>query len=144
MMNAPAWLVWAGLSAIFAAATALFAKIGVKGVDSDLAMAIRTLIVAAVILPMVVFTGKWSNPLLLPGRTQIFLVLSALATGASWLFYFRAIQIGELAKVAVVDKLSVVLVVIASVLLLNERPAPREWIGIALVLAGVIVLATRK
>ncbi len=143
-MNAPAWLVWAGLSAIFAAATALFAKIGVKGVDSDLAMAIRTLIVAAVILPMVVFTGKWSNPLLLPGRTQIFLVLSALATGASWLFYFRAIQIGELAKVAVVDKLSVVLVVIASVLLLNERPAPREWIGIALVLAGVIVLATRK
>lgn len=144
MLNIPAWLLWAGLSAIFAAATALFAKVGVKGVDSDLAMAVRTLIVAAVILPMVVFTGKWSNPLLLPARTQLFLVLSALATGASWLFYFRALQSGELAKVAVVDKLSVVLVVIASVLLLNERPALREWIGIALVLAGVIVLATRK
>lgn len=143
-MNIPAWLVWAGLSAIFAAATALFAKIGVKGVDSDLAMAVRTLVVAAVILPMVVFTGKWSNPLLLPGKTQLFLVLSALATGASWLFYFRAIQIGELAKVAVVDKLSVALVVIASTLLLNERPAPREWIGIGLVLSGVLVLATRK
>ncbi|MBN5048939.1 EamA family transporter [Stenotrophomonas sp. 2MCAF14_2] len=144
MLNVPAWLVWAGLSAIFAAATALFAKVGVKGVDSDLAMAIRTLIVAAVILPMVMLTGKWSNPLLLPGRTQLFLVLSALATGASWMFYFRAIQIGELAKVAVVDKLSVVLVVVASVLLLNERPALREWTGIALVLTGVIVLATRK
>ncbi|KAG1257304.1 hypothetical protein G6F68_009375 [Rhizopus microsporus] len=83
---------------------------GTKGVDSDLA--IRTLIVAAVILPLVVVTGKRSNPLLLPGRTQLFLVLSALATGASWLFYFRALQSGELAKVAVVDKVSVVLVVV--------------------------------
>lgn len=81
MQNLPQWLLWAGLSAVFAALTALFAKVGVKGVDSDLAMAIRTLVVAAVILPLVVVTGKWSNPLLLPGRTQLFLVLSALATG---------------------------------------------------------------
>ena len=100
MQNVPQWLLWAGLSAVFAALTALFAKVGVKGVDPDLAMAIRTLVVAAVILPLVVVTGKWSNPLLLPGRTQLFLVLSALATGASWLFYFRALQSGELAKVA--------------------------------------------
>lgn len=112
MQNVPQWLLWAGLSAVFAALTALFAKVGVKGVDPDLAMAIRTLVVAAVILPLVVVTGKWSNPLLLPGRTQLFLVLSALATGASWLFYFRALQSGELAKVAVVDKFSVVLVIV--------------------------------
>lgn len=112
MQNVPQWLIWAGLSAAFAAMTALFAKVGVKGVDSDLAMAIRTLVVAVVVLPLVVVTGKWSNPLLLPGRTQLFLVLSALATGASWLFYFRAVQSGELAKVAVVDKFSVVLVIV--------------------------------
>ncbi|HDS1221571.1 transporter [Stenotrophomonas maltophilia] len=144
MQSIPQWLFWAGLSAIFAALTALFAKMGVKGVDPDLAMSLRTLVVAAVILPLVVATGKWSNPLLLPGRTQLFLVLSALATGASWLFYFRALQVGELAKVAVVDKLSVVLAVGLAFLLLGERPAPREWAGIGLVLAGVIVLATRK
>ncbi|MDR2961813.1 MAG: EamA family transporter [Stenotrophomonas sp.] len=144
MQNLPQWLVWAGLSAVFAALTALFAKIGVKGVDSDLAMALRTLVVAAVIVPMVVMTGKWSNPLLLAGRTQLFLVLSALATGASWLFYFRALQGGELAKVAVVDKFSVVLVIVLAYLLLDERPSLREWSGIGLVLAGVIVLATKK
>lgn len=96
------------------------------------------------ILPLVVVTGKWSNPLLLPGRTQLFLVLSALATGASWLFYFRALQSGELAKVAVVDKFSVVLVIVLAYLLLGERPTLREWSGIGLVLAGVIVLATKK
>ena len=95
-------------------------------------------------LPLVVVTGKWSNPLLLPGRTQLFLVLSALATGASWLFYFRALQSGELAKVAVVDKFSVVLVIVLAYLLLGERPSLREWSGIGLVLAGVIVLATKK
>ncbi|KUP03419.1 transporter [Stenotrophomonas maltophilia] len=143
MQNVPQWLLWAGLSAVFAALTALFAKVGVKGVDPDLAMAIRTLVVA-VILPLVVVTGKWSNPLLLPGRTQLFLVLSALATGASWLFYFRALQSGELAKVAVVDKFSVVLVIVLAYLLLGERPSLREWSGIGLVLAGVIVLATKK
>jgi transporter family protein len=144
MQNLPQWLLWGGLSAVFAALTALFAKVGVKGVDSDLAMAIRTLVVAAVILPLVVVTGKWSNPLLLPGRTQLFLVLSALATGASWLFYFRALQSGELAKVAVVDKFSVVLVIVLAYLLLGERPTLREWSGIGLVVAGVIVLATKK
>ncbi|WP_421569689.1 EamA family transporter [Stenotrophomonas sp. PD6] len=144
MQNIPQWLFLAGLSATFAALTALFAKIGVKNVDPDLAMAVRTLIVAAVILPLVVFTGKWSNPLLLPGRTQLFLVLSALATGASWLFYFRALQAGELAKVAVVDKLSVVLVIVLAFVLLGERPSGREWGGIGLVVAGVILLATRR
>lgn len=144
MHGIPQWLLWAGLSALFAALTALFAKAGVKNVDPDLAMAVRTLIVAAVILPLVLATGKWSNPLLLPGRTQLFLLLSALATGASWLFYFRALQVGELAKVAVVDKSSVVLVIVFAFLLLGERPSAREWSGIALVLAGVLVLATRR
>ncbi len=84
------------------------------------------------------------QPVAAAGRTQLFLVLSALATGASWLFYFRALQSGELAKVAVVDKFSVVLVIVLAYLLLGERPSLREWSGIGLVLAGVIVLATKK
>lgn len=144
MQSPPQWLVWAGLSALFAALTAVFARVGVKGVDPDLAMAVRTLVVAAVILPLVVLTGKWSNPLLLPGRTQLFLLLSALATGASWLFYFRALHSGELAKVAVVDKSSVVLVILLAVVLLGERPSLREWGGIGCVLAGIVLLATKK
>lgn len=144
MQNHPQWLLWAGLSAVFAALTALFAKIGVKGVDSDMAMAVRTLIVAAVILPLVVVTGKWSNPLQLPGKTQLFLVLSALATGASWLFYFRALQAGGLAKVAVVDKFSVVLVIVLAFVLLGERPSGREWTAIGLVTAGVVLLAWKR
>jgi transporter family protein len=140
MQSIPQWLVWAGLSAVFAALTALFAKIGVKGVDPDLAMSIRTLVVAAVILPLAVAKGKWSNPLLLPGRKQLFLVLSALATGASWLFYFRTLQIGELAKVAVVDKLSVVLAVGLAFLLLGERPAPRARFGARAIASSAVTI----
>ncbi|PPT91979.1 EamA family transporter [Xanthomonas theicola] len=144
MHNASQWILWAGLSALFAALTALFAKVGVKGVDSDLAMAVRTIIVVAVLLPLVIATGKWSNPLALPGRTQVFLVLSALATGASWLCYFRALQVGELGKVAVVDKLSVVLVLVLAFVFLHERPSLREWGGIGLVVAGIALLVAKR
>lgn len=137
------WVIWAILSAVFAALTAIFAKIGIQGVDSDLATLIRTAIIIIVLAAFVWFAGKWSNPFALPSRTWLFLGLSALATGASWVCYFRALQIGDASKVAPVDKFSVVLVAIFAVAFLGERPAPREWLGIALVAGGVLTLALK-
>lgn len=138
------WFVWALLSAVFAALTAIFAKIGVRDVDPDLATLIRTVVILAVLGGFVYFAGKWSNPLQLPSRTWRFLVLSGLATGASWVCYFRALKVGEASKVAPVDKFSLLLVVLFAVLFLKERPALREWIGIALVGIGVLVLAFKR
>ncbi len=144
MNTTTGWLTWALLSAIFAAATAIFAKIGIQGVDSDLATLIRTFIIFFVLLAFVVLMGKWQNPLALPGKTWLFLGLSALATGASWVSYFRALQIGKASQVAPVDKLSLVLVAIFAVAFLGERPSLREWSGIAMVAAGVLVLASKR
>ncbi|QAU35035.1 EamA family transporter [Janthinobacterium sp. 17J80-10] len=138
------WFFWAVLSAAFAALTAIFAKIGIQGVNSDLATLVRTAVVMFVLAIFVWVTGKWSNPLLLPSRTWLFLVLSALATGASWLCYFRALQIGDASKVAPVDKFSLVLVAVFAFVFLGERPSARDWFGIALVAAGVLVLAFKR
>jgi transporter family protein len=138
------WFYWAALSACFAALTAIFAKIGVQGVDSDLATLIRTLVIVLVLAAFVLSTGKWSNPFDLPRKTWLFLGLSALATGASWVCYFRALQLGDASKVAPVDKFSLVLVAVFAYAFLGERPAPREWIGIGLVAAGVVVLALKR
>lgn len=143
-MNASTgWFFWAALSATFAALTAIFAKVGIQGVDADLATLVRTLIIVVVLSAFVWFTGQWSNPLALPSRTWLFLGLSALATGASWVCYFRALQIGEASKVAPVDKFSVVLVAVFAVAFLGERPSLREWSGIALVAMGVVLLALK-
>ncbi|UTH74467.1 EamA family transporter [Chromobacterium sp. IIBBL 290-4] len=144
MFAASSWFVWALLSAVFAALTAIFAKIGIQGVDSDLATLIRTGIIAVVLSLFVWLTGKWSNPLALPGKTWLFLGLSGIATGVSWACYFRALQIGEASKVAPVDKFSLVLVALFAVAFLGERPAPREWLGIGLVACGVLVLAFKR
>lgn len=138
------WFFWALLSAVFAALTAIFAKIGLAGVDSDLATLVRTGVIAVVLAAFVVATGKWSNPLGLPAKTLLFLVLSGLATGASWVCYFRALKIGDASKVAPVDKLSLVLVAVFAVVFLHERPAVREWLGILMVAAGVVVLAIKR
>lgn len=138
------WFWWALLSAIFAALTAIFAKIGLEGVDSDLATLVRTVIILATLATFVYATGKWSNPFHLPTRTLSFLLLSGLATGASWVCYFRALKIGDASKVAPVDKLSLVLVAVFAVLFLNERPSLREWAGIILVGCGVFVLALKR
>ena len=135
------WLPWAILSACFAAFTAIFAKIGVRGVDPDLATLIRTALILCVLAPFVWFTGKWSNPLTLSNNTLIFLALSALATGASWVCYFRALQLGNASQVAPVDKFSIVLVAVFAYLLLGERPTPREWIAIALISGGILLFA---
>jgi bacterial/archaeal transporter family protein len=138
------WFFWALLSACFAALTAVLAKIGIQGVDSDFATLIRTLFIVIVLAVFVWYTGKWSDPRALSSRTLTFLGLSALATGASWVCYFRALQIGEASKVAPVDKLSLVLVAVFAFVFLGERPTGRDWLGIALVAAGVLLLALKR
>ena len=143
-MQSQQWFFWALGSAAFAALTAVFAKIGLEGVDSDLATLIRTVVIAVVLAAIVAALGKWRNPFELSARTWLFLTLSGLATGASWVCYFRALKMGEASKVAPVDKLSVVLVALFAVIFLGERPVPREWAGIGLVAAGVFVLALKR
>lgn len=138
------WFYWAIFSAIFAAMTAIFAKLGLEGVDSDLATLVRTFVIIIVLSAFVMLAGKWSNPFALGARTWLFLVLSGLATGASWVCYFRALRIGAASKVAPVDKLSLVLVAIFAVVFLRERPSVREWLGIALVGLGVFVLGFKR
>lgn len=138
------WLLWALLSAVFAALTAIFAKIGISGVDSDFATLIRTGIVLVLLSAFVGFLGKWTNPWALSGRTWLFLSLSALATGASWVCYFRALQVGDASRVAPVDKLSVLLVAVFAVIFLGERPNVRDWCGIAMVGAGILLLGLKR
>ena len=144
MPEASNWLAWALLSAVFAALTAIFAKIGLAGVDSDLATLIRTFVIAGVLAAFVYFTGKWTNPFALPAKSWTFLALSGLATGASWVCYFRALQGGAASKVAPVDKLSVVLVAVFAFFFLAERPSVRDWAGIAMVAGGVTLLALKR
>jgi len=144
MTTPTTWVYWAILSAIFAALTAIFAKIGIQGVDSDLATLVRTAIILVVLSAFVWLAGKWSNPFMLPSKTWFFLGLSGLATGASWVCYFRALQIGEASKVAPIDKLSLVLVAVFAVAFLGERPSIREWTGIIMVAGGVLVLALKR
>jgi transporter family protein len=144
MLSMHSWFYWALLSAVFAAMTAIFAKIGLDGVDSDYATLIRTLVILLVLSSFVYFTGKWSDPFALNRKTWLFLSLSGLATGASWVCYFRALKLGEASNVAPVDKFSLVLVAIFAVIFLNERPSVRDWVGILLVAAGVVVLSLRR
>lgn len=138
------WAFWAALSACFAAATAVLAKAGSDGIDPDLATLIRTAVVFACLLLLVTVAGKWRPAEPLPARTILLLVLSGLATGASWLCYFRALKVGDVSKVAPVDKLSVVLVAVFAVVFLHERLSGREWLGVGLVTAGVLVLALKR
>jgi bacterial/archaeal transporter family protein len=138
------WFYWALMSAVFAALTAIFAKLGLAGVDSDFATLVRTVVILVTLTGFVWVTGKWSDPFALHGKTWLFLVLSGLATGASWVCYFRALQMGDASKVAPVDKLSLLLVAVFATLLLHERPTPREWVGILMVGAGVLILGFKR
>jgi transporter family protein len=144
MSTTMGWFAWALLSAAFAALTAIFAKIGLEGVDSDLATLIRTAVIIVALAAFVYATGKWTNPFALSAKTLGFLVLSGLATGASWVCYFRALKLGDASKVAPIDKLSVVLVAVFAVVFLGERPGAKDWLGIGLVAAGVVMLALRR
>jgi len=144
-MNAAvaSWQFWAILSAVFAALTAIFAKVGVAGINADLATLIRTLIIMAMVAGIVAATGQWQSPSSISSRSWVFLVLSGLATGASWLCYFRALKIGEAAKVAPIDKLSVLLVAVIGVTFLGEKLSFANWIGIALIAAGAVLVAVK-
>jgi bacterial/archaeal transporter family protein len=135
------WQFWAVLSALFAALTAIFAKIGVENVNSDLATLIRTLVVICVLALIVAATGQFQDPTKISGRTYLFLALSGLGTGASWLCYFRALKLGNAAQVAPIDKLSVVMVAILGVALLGEKLSVVNWLGVLLVAGGAILVA---
>jgi bacterial/archaeal transporter family protein len=138
-----AWQVWALLSACFAALTAIFAKVGVANIDPDFATFIRTAIILVALGGLLAATGHFHALDAIPVRSYAFLVLSGLATGASWLCYFRALQVGDAARVAPIDKLSVVLVAVFGVAFLGERLSGLNWTDILLIAAGVILLAAK-
>lgn len=137
------WQFWALLSALFAALTAIFAKIGIENIGSDFATFIRTVVVLVVLAAILAATRQFEPLGSVAPRTWLFLVLSGLATGASWLCYFRALKLGDAARVAPVDKLSVVFVAVLGVLLLGEHLSPPNWLGVALIAAGAVLVAYR-
>ncbi len=134
------WFVFALLSAVFAAATSILAKVGIENVNSNLATAIRTIVVLAAAWGMVFITGAQDGISAIPKKSWIFLILSGVATGASWLCYYRALQLGEASKVAPIDKLSVVITVILAVIFLHEQLTVKSVIGCALIAAGTLVM----
>jgi transporter family protein len=142
-MTALSWQFWAILSAVFAALTAIFAKIGVENVNADFATFIRTVVILATLALILVATGQFQAPASISGRTYVFLILSGLATGGSWICYFRALKIGQAAQVAPIDKLSVVLVAIFGAVFLGERLSTTNWLGVALIAAGAVLVALR-
>ena len=135
------WRFWALLSAAFAALTAILAKVGVAGVPSDVATLVRTVVILVLTAMIVIVTGQAVDLTRIPGRSAVFLVLSGLATGASWLCYFRALSLGDAARVAPIDKLSVVLVAIFAAVLLGETLSLINWLGVALIAAGAVLVA---
>lgn len=138
------WQLWAFLSAIFAALTAIFAKIGVEDVNADFATFIRTIVILVCLAAFLFATRQFQPPAEVPARTYLFLLLSGLATGASWVCYFRALKIGDAAQVAPIDKLSVVLVAVFAFVFLGERPDAQGWLGIALIAAGAVLIALKR
>ena len=140
----PSWLVWALLSAAFAALTAIFAKIGVEDINSDLATLIRTVIVLISLSLILFATGQFNQMGPVSTKSWVFLLLSGLGTGASWICYFRALKLGPATLVAPIDKLSVVLVALFGVVFLGERPSLQGWLGIALIAAGAVLIAFKR
>jgi transporter family protein len=135
------WQFWALLSATFAAMTAILAKVGIEGVNSDFATFIRTIIILLAAGGIVLATGHWQDPATVSGRTWAFLVLSGLATALSWICYFRALKLGGASQVAPIDKMSVVLVAVIAALFLGERLSPPAWAGVGLIAGGAILVA---
>lgn len=134
------WIVYALLSAVFASLTAIFAKVGVKDVDSDLATAIRTSVIIVLAWGIAFFKGVTPQIASLTKHTLLFLVLSGIATGLSWMFYFKALQAGDVSKVAPLDKLSVALTIILGIVIFHEPMSVKEWVGAGLIVAGAMVM----
>lgn len=135
------WQFWAVLSALFAAMTAIFAKIGIENISSDYATFIRTIVILIAAGAIVFATGQWQNPASVSGKTWTFIILSGLATGLSWICYFRALKIGNAGQVAPIDKMSVVLVAIIATIFLGERMSAPAWAGVGLIAGGAIIVA---
>jgi len=135
------WQLWALLAAFFAALTAVFAKVGVADINSDLATFVRTIVVIVALGGLLLATGQFQVSAPVTGQTWLFLILSGLATGASWICYFRALKLGDVSRVAPVDKLSVVMVAIFGMIFLGERLSPVHWAGLLLVAGGAVLLA---
>lgn len=138
---AQGWQFWAFLSAVFAALTAIFGKVGVAGVNSDLATLIRTVVIILVLSGIVAATGQWQSPSTISAKTWLFLGLSGLATGASWICYYRALKLGHAARVAPIDKLSIVMVAVFAALFLGEKLSLAAWAGVAMIGAGAVMVA---
>ncbi|WP_095081172.1 EamA family transporter [Pseudomonas sp. Irchel s3h17] len=138
------WTFWALLSAVFAALTAIFAKVGIENVNSDFATLLRTVVVLVSLALILYATGQYQSLGSISARSYLFLLLSGLATGASWICYFRALKLGPAALVAPVDKLSVVLVAVLGVILLGEKLDLRQWSAIGLITTGVVLLVLRR
>ena len=135
------WLLFALGSAFFAALTALFGKLGVAGINSNLATFIRTIVIVLVTAGILSLRGEWARPSGLPWHSWLFLVLSGIATGLSWLCYYRALQLGSVSKVAPIDKLSVAMVIVFGLLFLGEKPSVPMLVGGGLIVAGAMVIA---
>jgi transporter family protein len=134
------WKIFAIGSAVFAGMTAVLAKVGVKNISSNLATFIRTIVIILFLGILVAIRKEWQNPLLINRRSLVFLILSAITTGLSWICYYRALQTGPASLVAPIDKLSVVFAVVLALLFLGERPGMYEWIGIGLIISGTLVI----
>ncbi len=138
------WWLWAALAAAFAALTAIFGKAGVESINPDFATLIRTAVVLAVAAALVAATGAWRPLSSIAAKSWMFLTLSGLATGASWLCYYRALKLGQASQVAPVDKLSIVLVAVFAALFLGERLSARNWAGVFLIAGGAVLVASRR
>jgi transporter family protein len=138
------WITWVLLSAAFAALTAIFAKIGVENINSDLATFIRTIVILVALGTILLTLGEFQSLGTVSGRTYLFLILAGLATGASWICYFRALKLGNASQVAPIDKLSVVLVAVFGVMFLGEKLSVPNWLGVVLIAAGALLVSLRS
>ena len=138
------WVIYALLAAFFASLVAIFGKIGIKGIDSNLAVAIRTVIIVFFAWGIVLIQGNWRDIFSISKHSYTFIILSAIATGLSWLFYYKALQLGEVSRVAPIDKLSIALTILLALVFLGEKPTFGNVLGGSLVTLGVLVTAFMK